>query len=74
MSLYRGLRLSLTQTGGTGRVYVTLETKRVGDGWDEWSLEHPVLRLGEERITETADAIRVLLRVLNGELERLEQD
>jgi hypothetical protein len=33
-----------------------------------------VLRLGEERITETADAIRVLLRVLNGELERLEQD
>lgn len=54
-SLYRGLRVTLTQLPGGGATLVTVASKGERDRWDEWSLLYPAVRMGAVEL-DSADA------------------
>ena len=61
MSLYAGLRVTLTDAGNGSRPVLTVSVKARASGWDDWTNIRPASRpehLGP--ISSTPDALRAL--------------
>jgi hypothetical protein len=73
-STYRGLRVTLTQPVGGDTCVVSVSVKREADGWDEWSLLFPSIRLETGPLTSSLDAAEVVGEAVSHVMERLRRE
>lgn len=59
-SLYRGLRVTITQLPDGGATLVTVAAKSHSARWDEWSLLYPAIRMGELRVDSHLGALEAI--------------
>jgi len=66
-SLYRGLRVTVTQLPADGACLVMVATKPERGHWDEWNLIYPAIRL-EPRVFDSHEAVLEALQAVIGRL------
>lgn len=68
-SLYRGLRVTVTQLPDDGACLVSVATKAEKARWDEWNLLYPAIRI-EARTFDSHEAVLEALQTVIGDLLR----
>lgn len=63
-SLYRGMRLTVTEGPNGDWCLITVSVKQLHGKWDEWTMLFPALRLEHEPITSPKDALYLLSEAL----------
>lgn len=72
-SLYRGVRVTLTDLPDRDAAIVTVAVKQANGRWDDWSLLFPAKRVSGAAIGSTTDALHVMqaaLRMVEAEISR----
>lgn len=59
-SLYRGLRVTITQLPDGGATLVTVAAKGPRQRWDEWSLLYPAVRMGALEVHSHMEALEAI--------------
>lgn len=72
-SLYRGLRMTLTQAPGDSPSVLTLSVKHESGRWDEWNLLFPAIRVAHQPLEGYRDVLTVAVRAVEALLEAEER-
>lgn len=65
-SLYRGLRVTLTQAPDGEFALVGVSVKPQSGSWDDWSLLFPPVRIETREIAGSQDALKLLGEIISG--------
>lgn len=72
-SMYRGIRVTLTQAPGDRPSILTLSVKHVGRQWDEWNLLFPAIRVPARELTGYRDVLVVMVQAVEALLAAEEE-
>lgn len=73
LSVYNGIKVTITQAPGDRPAVVTVAVKQREDHWDDWNLLYPAIRVPLRDIKGHRDVLRTIVDVVE-ELIRVDDE